>query len=90
MTSFALSMSIVNEILNSIAPIQENSSKRRVSYIVIGKPGCGKTTLAEKLAEFTDNQILNIEEILKTSSSTSEFEDVSNLNVVGFNIEKWR
>jgi replication-associated recombination protein RarA len=76
-------MTIEDDILEQIAPIEQRNSKKRHSYVIIGKPGCGKTSLAEKLAKITDNQIINFEETLldmQNNLSNSFYAQVDDFN----------
>jgi energy-coupling factor transporter ATP-binding protein EcfA2 len=80
------------EILERIAPAPKKTYKKRYSYVIIGKPGCGKTTLATKLAKLTNNQIINLEEIVNCMQSNPGnpiYQKVSIHNVVGRDVTKW-
>ncbi|KAJ3273051.1 adenylate kinase [Terramyces sp. JEL0728] len=65
-------MSKVKDILASIPPIQEKKLPVRDSYIIIGKPSAGKTTLANKLAGFTRAQLINLEESIAEFTKRGE------------------
>lgn len=54
-------MNTIEDILDNVAPIPEIKIEKRNSYIIIGKPGSGKTTLAMKLSEITRSQLVNCE-----------------------------
>ena len=62
-------MNTIEEILSYVAPIPEIKIEKRNSYIIIGKPGCGKTTLATKLSEITRSQLVNFDTALQFITS---------------------
>lgn len=51
----------IEDLLSNVAPIPEIKINKRTSYMIIGKPGCGKTTLASKLSDFTRSQLVNMD-----------------------------
>jgi replication-associated recombination protein RarA len=88
-----LPMLCTKDILERIATAPKKTYKKRHSYVIIGKPGCGKTTLATKLAKLTNNQIINLEEIATSIQSNLKhpvYQQVSVPNIVGRDTTKWR
>ncbi|KAI8911461.1 hypothetical protein EDD86DRAFT_188816 [Gorgonomyces haynaldii] len=45
-------------ILEQLSPPVKYYYRPRYSYIIVGKPGCGKTTLAQKLANYTKAKLI--------------------------------
>ncbi|KAI8894618.1 hypothetical protein BC833DRAFT_604251 [Globomyces pollinis-pini] len=62
----------VDDILQNVPPTITGTPISRNSYIIIGKPGCGKTTLAAKLAALTKSKLINIETELRDISTLSD------------------
>lgn len=66
---FSYSKEVAADIIAKVTSRQESAARSRYSYIIVGKPGCGKTTLASKLASLTATRLV---------TPTSEFEGISN------------
>ena len=64
-------MSLLREILDNIAPKVITERRKRHSYVLVGKPGSGKTTLAEKLSKMTETQLINAEYVVGNIQPTS-------------------
>jgi broad-specificity NMP kinase len=64
-------MSNLEQILANVPPIQKIYLPPKDSYIIIGKPGCGKSTLASKLADFTKGNLVNLETAVDNHISKS-------------------
>ncbi|KAJ3367442.1 hypothetical protein HDU91_001408, partial [Kappamyces sp. JEL0680] len=49
------------EIISNVTPFPDSKVSNRHSYIILGKPGSGKTTVASKLADLTRSVLINQE-----------------------------
>jgi adenylate kinase family enzyme/YHS domain-containing protein len=64
-------MITTEQILERISSEPNSKLEKRTSYIIFGKPGCGKTTLAHKLKDMTQNLCLNTELMISQISNES-------------------
>jgi superfamily II DNA or RNA helicase len=55
----------MDEILSNVPPYPQYTAEPRYSYVVVGKPGCGKSTLAAKLAQYVDAKLITTRDLLQ-------------------------
>lgn len=61
---------MIDEILDFVASVPEMVIKKPHSYIIVGKPGSGKSCLATKLAELTRTRLINAETCVADMSAS--------------------
>ena len=66
-----------SELLSQIPPSEQYQTRPRYTYIITGKPGCGKTTLASKIANHVNAKLVNptsaLQEALKLNTEVKLF-----------------
>jgi adenylate kinase family enzyme len=59
--------------VTKLSPAAKLDRRPRYSYIIVGKPGCGATTLATKLANFTQAKLINPVTAIENSLNAPEY-----------------
>ena len=71
----------LDDILDDVAPIPEYHAAKRHSYVIVGKPGSGKTTLAHKMSELTRSKLINSDTCINSILQSANNENVIPRNI---------